>query len=301
MQALVKVALVPAVVAFLTLLIPAGRALADDPPGPEIRLLVSQRIDLLPQGPNCWHVLRITQPAGVRAPATGYTTLPLIVGYQESGASTVEYAGGPTRSFGPGEGFFLGADNWLAITNPGTSVRTAVFFMMDCRTLPDGFPGISQVGNTGPLPGVQAASGAYRATLGLITGRPGSTGSTRTGAGPLTAYFTEGQVAVTLAGETKVYGPGSMAVIPPNTAYQTATVGGSIARALVLTLNPEGAVVPVQPVAPPAGGVRATGVLPTALPNTGDLPGVGWVVGSAALGGLVAASGFGLRRRRAVR
>ncbi len=229
-----------------------------------VRLLAAQRVELLPQEPLCWNVFSASIPAGGRFPPQGYLSAPLLLGYATQGSHRFDFAGGATSTLQAGEGRFIGNENWFAHSNTGTVSAESLVFALTCRQFPPpGIPGIQHITKTDVLPGIRTGPVPYLVQLLEIKGVPGSMTAAQTTSGPLTAYFTEGTVAVTTPSGVKQYKAGDYVVIPPGTPFETATVGNVPATALVTLVTPVGE--------PPQQRLSG-GVTPTALPRTGDPP-----------------------------
>ncbi|MCX6020809.1 MAG: hypothetical protein NTZ05_03595, partial [Chloroflexi bacterium] len=137
------------------------------------KVLLTQRVQSLPDGPLCFNLTQQTMPAGQRVPAQGYRADPLGVAFMLTGQARLDYAGGPSMTVGTGEGMFIGADNWYAVTNTGTAPDTAIVYSLSCQPAPAGIPGVTQLGNSGPLAGVRSGT-PYDLVFVEVKGVPGS-------------------------------------------------------------------------------------------------------------------------------
>ncbi len=247
-------------------LLTAPLATAQEPA--TVRLLAAQRVELLPQEPLCWNVFSASLPVGGRIPPEGYISAPLLLGYATKGTHRFEFAGGPNVNLQAGEGRFIGNENWFAHSNIGTVSADSLVFALTCQQFPPpGIPGVQHLTKTDILPGIRMGPTPYLVQLLEIKGVPGSMTAAQTTSGPLTAYFTEGTVAVTTPSGVKQYKAGDLVVIPPGTPFETATVGNVPATALVTLITPVGE----PPQQRLAGGLTGSAT-PSALPRTGDPP-----------------------------
>lgn len=271
-------------------------AAQEPPPAPTSRTLVSQRVEQLPPAPWCWNIAYDTRPAGARAPATNdYHAEPLTVAYMIQGSQTVEYAGGPTRTYGEGAGLFVGENNWHAHVIGNTSPFKSLVFELTCQPRSRG-GAITQIGNTGPLPGVQPDKGPHILQLTEVRWAVGAQIPPSSTAGPRTFFILEGEFTIAMPEGLRHLGPGETITVPPGTPYQTTNVGAAPALLLNLQITPVGetsARIPtdVQLINPLASAA------PAALPRAGDsISWVGYVL--SFVGILLIVGGITLRRVR---
>lgn len=274
----------------LLLTVPSAQA-QQPPPAPTARTLVSQRVELLPQGPLCWNAFRIELPPGTRSPAAGYAAEPLSLGYQTGGLHRLTYADGPTLTTNAGDGLFVGNNNWHAHENVGTVPLIAVVFALSCQQLPPGVPGLTQLANSGVLTGVKPA-GPYSVQLAEVVHGPGAQNRFIV-PGPSTHYLLEGALAVATTAGVTHYKAADIFTDPPGVSFEATNVGTVPARHLIARLW-----LPGEAVTRPGPDVRFPSPLPTALPRTGDeLP---WAGPAAMLAGvLLLTAGLRLRRAKA--
>lgn len=276
----------------LGMLMAAHPAAAEDPPRPMARVLLTQRVELLPQEPLCWNVLQETRPPGDRSPGEGFHAEPLAVVYRVEGLHRIEYLGGPTPTVGPGEGMFIGQDNWHVHVNPGTAQMVDLRFELTCDPRTRG-RAITPLGRTGLLPGIRSGPVPYEVQLVEQQGAPGAQTPARIIPGPMVWYVLEGAVAQSTSAGSARYGPGDLFVSPVGTPFQTSFVSATPSRVLIVHLWPAGEQArPIQDVQLP----RPT---PATLPRTGDE--FSWAGPLALLvGTLLLAAGVGLRHKAGV-
>lgn len=208
---------------------------------PTVRLLVSQRVEQLPQGPLCWVVNTNTGSVGGRNPATGYHAHGLNLNYLAQGDLQTEFDDGRVLNIGPGEGHFLEPQKPHFHVNTGGVPTLSYIFALTCGG-PIAQPAGTRLDRTepAPLPGIRGGAVPYLATLLEVAGSPGSQTPTQSTSGPLAVYVLEGSVAVGTADGVKHQGPNDLFVVPPDTPFQATILGDSPARALVALLIPAG-------------------------------------------------------------
>lgn len=252
-----------------------------------LKVLAEQRVELLPQEPLCWNVFRMDLAPGFRGASHAHA---LTLGYGLGGSQLLEFLGGPTGTVGPGEGNFIGQNNWHIHANPGTTTHSAVVFHLTCDDqqllLP---PTSTRLGKTDVLPGIRPAV-PYVVRLIEGAGAPGAQYPVHAHAGPETVYVHEGALAVTTETGTIRLNAGQMGVLPPGLAHQPTAVGTMPLRFLVAALTP----VP-EPHLRLLPDVRFPSLGPAALPRTGEA--TPWIGPLAVIAGVVMlAAGIGLRR-----
>ena len=268
-------------------------AAADDPPLIIPRVVVEQRLEMLPEGPLCWNVYRQTLPPDGRAPLSGYLARPPSVAYRLDGQARLDYAGGPSVNVGAGQGYFVGNDNWFAVTNTGNTASSGLTFSLSCEPPPDGAQGITRLANTGPLPGIRPGPAPYMLTLVYAKGVLGAQQeSARIRPGPAAWYVLEGEVAQTTAAGTTRARAGDLFVNPVGIPFLNTVVSSTGASFLIAQLFPVGAPTTLLP------DLRLPSPLgPSALPRTGhDLAWAGPL--GMLMGALLVAAGLGLGRRQ---
>ncbi len=281
----------------LGMLMSVSQAAAEDPPpAPVARLLVSQRVELLPQEPLCWRIVEATRPAGTRRPPSGYVADPLSLFYLAAGEAQIEYAGGPTVQVKAGQGAFIGANNWFAWSIGGTARERNIVFALSCQTFPPGVPNVTQLGNTGPLPGVRPDKGPHIIDFREVRWAVGAQIPPSITGGPRSFLILEGEFAFGMPEGLRRLGPGETITVPAGTPYQTTNVGAVPALLLNVQITPVGEVTARIP----ASDVRLINPLaaaaPAALPRAGDH--LSWLSSLAMLmGAVLMAAGINLRRR----
>ena len=225
--------LLSVVLAAFVLAVPA---VADDPPAPTARVVVSQRVELLPQGPLCWTVFRVAMEPGGRFPASDYAAGPLMATYSAGGAQRFEFSGGPSRQVGRGEGVFIGADNWFAHMNTGSVSAESVVYALSCGGFPPQAPGVTVLGRTPPLPNIKAGS-PYMVTLSEYQRGPGERGPVRLNPYAAGLLMLEGSLALSTPTGAAVYHPGDLFVAPADVPFRVGVPGAVRARYLVLELQ----------------------------------------------------------------
>ncbi|MCX6022389.1 MAG: hypothetical protein NTZ05_11805, partial [Chloroflexi bacterium] len=230
-------ALLAVVLAAIGIAIPA---VAEDPPAPTARVVVSQRVELLPQGSLCWTVFRVAMEPGGRFPASDYAAGPLMAAYSASGVQRFEFSGGSTRQAAPGEGVFIGNNNWFVHLNTGGGPAEAVVYALSCGGFPPQAPGVTVVGRTPPLPNIKAGS-PYMVTLSEYQRGPGERGPVRLNPYAAGLVMLEGSLALSTPTGAAVYRPGDLFVAPADIPFRVGVPSGSVrARYLVLELQAVG-------------------------------------------------------------